>query len=172
VSGNQNWRTPPEFLDAVRRRFGFIDFDLAATKGHQVTGPHAWEYFSPEEDSLSKGWARLPMHPEHEAKVCRVAFLNPPFANLRPWAQKLSVECHALSRWTLMLAPASMGSGWWRDHVLGRAMVYGIPRMAFLDGEMQAQAVYPKDLALVAYGYGAHGTGYWDWRRELVEKVA
>lgn len=155
MSGKQDWRTPPEFLTAVTRRFGPIDFDLAATTTYEVseTGSH----FSPEIDALSMRW---------DLGVCdhpvRVAFLNPPFANIRPWAKKLDEECRLLPRWTLLLVPASMGSGWWRDHVLGKAMAFGIPRMAFVG----ADAMYPKDLALCAYGYGVHGTGYWDWRKE------
>jgi len=151
VSGNQNWRTPPVFLDAVRRRFGGIDWDLAATSGHEVTT--LGRSFTPEDNSLAQRW--------DNSALGSVRFVNPPFAKMRPWAAKLS-DCRDLPRWTLMLCPASMGSFWWRDHVLGKCMALGIPRMEFVG----AGAVYPKDLALLCYGYGVHGFGFWDWRSE------
>ncbi len=154
MSGKQDWRTPPEFLEAVRRRFGPIGFDLAATKGHEVTG-HAGLAFSPEMDSLSRDWS----DPVLGGKI-RVAWLNPPFANIRPWAAKCD-SVRDLPRWTLMLVPASMGSHWWADHVLGKCFALGVPRMKFLG----AEDPYPKDLALCCYGYGVSGTGFWDWRR-------
>lgn len=165
MTGKQDWRTPPEFLAAVQRRFGTIGFDLAATTGHEVTrvpvvgvggvsfgtvkGPH----FSPEDDSLSQDWSALRLDPG------KVAWLNPPFANIRPWARKCDEECRNLPRWTLMLVPASMGSKWWADHVLGKCFALGVTRMAFVG----ADATYPKDLALCCYGFGVSGYGFWDW---------
>lgn len=160
AKSNQCWRTPPEFLDAIRVRFGGIDFDLAATAGHSVTGDTSTS-FTPEQDSLRQDWSRIWV-PSHDRPSCPVRFLNPPFANLDPWARKVA-ECRYLPRWTLMLVPASMGSKWWADHVLDQTMVFGIPRMTFVG----ADTVYPKDLALVASGYGVRGTGYWDWRKEV-----
>lgn len=145
----QDYSTPPAFLDAVARRFGPIDFDLAARADNAV----APLFYSPEDDSLRQDWA-LP--------GIRVAFLNPPFAEIRPWAAKLeSVRC--LPRWTLMLVPASMGSKWWADHILGKCQADGIPRLAFAG----ADGLYPKDLALLCAGFGVAGAGYWDWRVEI-----
>ena len=151
TTSNQCWRTPPEFLDAVRRRFGSIDFDLAATEGHAVTG-HTELSFTPEEDSLAQDWKKV---------VVPVRFLNPPFANIAPWARKVW-ECRFLPRWTLMLVPASMGSKWWATYVLGQSMTLGVPRMQFVG----ADHLYPKDLVLICSGFGVHGTGYWDWRKD------
>lgn len=147
----QGHRTPREFLDAVERRFGSIGFDLAATDGHEVgRGGH----FSPEDDSLSCNW---------QAQIgASVVWLNPPFSNIRPWVRKLDEECQHLPRWTLCLIPASMGSLWWRDHVLGKCIALGIPRMAFVG----SSAPFPKDLALLCYGFGVSGHGYWDWREQ------
>ncbi len=163
--GKQTWRTPTEFLEAVRKRFGSIDFDLAATPGHQVTGERSDAFFSPEQDSLQQDWSVL-LTPAEEHRVARVAFLNPPFATLAPWAKKVAA-CRSLARWTIMLVPASMGSRWWADHVLGQTMVFGVPRIKFVG----AESLYPKDLALVCAGFGVSGTGYWDWRKEIAEEA-
>lgn len=145
----QDYCTPPEFLRAIPERFGWIDFDLAATAENSV-GPEPGAFFGPDKDSLAQDW-KLP--------GVRVAFLNPPFANIRPWAAKCESVRH-LPRWTLLLVPASMGSLWWRDHVLGKCHADGIPRMKFVG----AEDLYPKDLALLSYGFGVAGSGFWDWR--------
>lgn len=123
MAGKQDYRTPPEFIDAVSRRFGPPGWDLAASHGDEIDLVAG--YFTPEEDSLAQCWRSLP-------SVCAVAWLNPPFRNIRPWVRKLDEECQDLRRWTLLLVPASMGSGWWRDHVLGKCMVFGIPRLTSL----------------------------------------
>jgi phage N-6-adenine-methyltransferase len=155
----QGHRTPQEFLDAVNRRFGTITWDLAATTGHQVTGADG-RHFSPEQDALAQDWRSL-IHPEEDDRNCRVAWLNPPFSNIRPWVSKLDTECRELPRWTLCLVPASMGSHWWADHVLGKCVALGVTRMTFVG----STAPYLKDLALLCYGFGVSGHGFWDWRK-------
>lgn len=162
----QDYTTPVAFLDAVARQFGRIDLDLACGPDNMVA-----EYGVTEEiDSLTQDWAD-PMYWSRSGNVTvsgdtiRVAFLNPPFANIRPWAAKLAT-CRWLPRWTLMLVPASMGSAWWADHVLNKTMTYGIPRLAF-GGQEGKTELYPKDLALVCAGYGVSGSGYWDWRKQV-----
>ena len=143
----QDYGTPIAFLHAVESRFGKIDFDLAARGDNCVTLDH----YTPEQDSLTQDWT-LP--------GVRVAFLNPPFGDIEPWAAKLST-CALLPRWTLMLVPASVDSHWYRDHVLGKMMIWGIPRMQFVGGESS----YPKALMLCGAGFGVHGFGYWAWKR-------
>lgn len=142
----QDYGSPKPFLAAVCQRFGTIDFDLAARADNAVCE----RFYSPEEDSLKQDWT-LP--------GVRVAFLNPPFADIRPWAAKLESARH-LPRWTIMLVPASMGSAWWADHILGKCQADGIPRMAFTG----ADGLYPKDLAVLCAGFSVAGSGYWDWR--------
>lgn len=142
----QDYGTPPELLAAIARQFGPIEFDLAARADNAV----APAFYSPEQDSLAQDWTLAGV---------RVAFLNPPFANIDPWAEKLAA-CRELARWTLMLVPASMSSGWWVRHVLHKVMAFGIPRVTFV-GE---SSPYPKDLALIAAGYHVVGQGFWRWR--------
>jgi hypothetical protein len=164
----QDYGTPPSFLEAVARQFGPIDLDLACRTDNMVA-PRGIA-INRDLDALAQDWSE-PMYFDAIANIIcsgdpiRVAFLNPPFANIRPWAAKLE-QCRWLPRWTLMLVPASMGSGWWVDHVLGKAMAYGIPRLAFVGQEGKAE-MYPKDLALVCAGYGVSGLGYWDWRKTV-----
>lgn len=162
MAGRQDYRTPRVFLDAVENRFGGIGFDLAATKGHEVSAPLG-EFgpmgYSPEEDSLTKPW-------NVSILAGQCVWLNPPFAHIDPWAEKLARECAHLRRWTLMLVPASVGSNWYREHLWNRTVVLGLsPRLTFV-GE---DAPYPKDLMLVCAGFGMHGFGTWRWDRPMKE---
>lgn len=151
----QDYGTPREFLDAVERRYGPIGFDLAATTNNAVVG----NFYTEEQNALIQSWQLSPR--------VRVAWLNPPFANIDPWAERCA-SVRRLPRWTLLLVPASIGTAWYRDHVLGKAVVDGIPRLTFV-GETTP---YPKDLMICAFGYGASGNGYWDWRLELGVKAS
>lgn len=158
----QDYQTPPEFIDAVAKRFGRPTFDLAATAGQQIPGVDY--FFTPEQDSLRQSWLKLST-PTEDDSVARVAWLNPPFAKIAPWAKKLTSECRWLRRWTLMLVPASVGSEWYAKHIHGKALVLGLsPRLTFV-GE---RAPYPKDLMLVCVGYGAVGFDTWRWDRAIV----
>lgn len=143
--------TPPEFLIAVEHRFGPIAFDLAATPQNAV----ARSFFTEERNSLVQNWSRIHGN----------LWLNPPFENIDPWAEKCARERFA-ARWTLLLVPASIGANWWRDHVLNKGMVFGIPRLTFV-GHTQT---YPKDLACIAYGFGVSGNDWWDWREETAPR--
>lgn len=158
----QDYQTPPEFIDAVAKRFGRPTFDLAATAGQQILGVD--HFFTPEQDSLRQSWVNLRTPTEDDA-VARVAWLNPPFAKIAPWADKLTSECRWLRRWTLMLVPASVGSEWYAKHVHGKALVLGLsPRLTFV-GE---RTPYPKDLMLVCVGFGTVGFDTWRWDRAIV----
>ena len=151
--------TPPEFLDAVQDRFGYVMFDLAATRENQVVGagdPKGGPcYFGPDHedpkkrDSLKQDWSALR----------GVAWCNPPFDPLRPWLEKAS-EVSGRAGWTLLLCPASVSTEWFADLVHGRALVMPLrPRLTFV-GETDP---YPRDLVLLAYGFGVSGFEPWRW---------
>lgn len=146
----QDYETPPDFISAVERRFGRITFDLAASP-HNAKAKY---FFALENgvDALRQDWS--------DPKLGCVRWLNPPFANIGPWAEKCAA-CRWLPAWTLLLTPASIGSLWYARHVLRRAHVDGISRMVFV-GETQS---YPKDLSLSAFGFGVSGHGFWQWRK-------
>jgi phage N-6-adenine-methyltransferase len=142
----QDYGTPRVFLDAVERRFGAIDFDLAARADNTVVPA----FYSPEDNALVQDWT-LP--------GVRVAWLNPPFGDIEPWARKVA-ECRNLPRWTLMLVPASVDTLWYERHIHNQAMVWSIPRITFV-GETTP---YPKALMLVGAGFGVSGFGVWRWK--------
>lgn len=156
----QDFPTPPSFLGAVANRFGAIDLDLACRPDNMVAPLGVTQ----ELDSLTQDWSD-PMYWNKEANVVesgesiRVAFCNPPFADIDPWAAKCS-SCQLLPRWTLLLVPASIGSNWFTNHVNGKALVLGLnPRISF-DGK----APYPKDCLLACFGFGSVGFDVWRWK--------
>jgi phage N-6-adenine-methyltransferase len=143
--------TPMEFVMAVERHLNIRDgfyIDLAATEDNT----RAPEFFTPEDDSLTRNWKRL--IPE-----TAWAWLNPPYSDISPWVQKAKES----QRQIVVLVPASVGSNWWKEHVHREAWVLFLNRRITFEGHT---AGYPKDLALIVYGPDKAGCGYdiWDWR--------
>ena len=128
--------TPPALLDAVQRRFGVLTWDLAATPENAV----APDWFTEADDALARPWPRE-----------GVLWLNPPFANIAPWAAKCSEWLKAGPRASsvlLFLVPASTDANWWAAYVSGSARVLSLcPRVTFVGHTTP----FPKGLALCVY---------------------
>jgi len=145
----QDYRTPENFLKALKERLGIkeFDIDLAADKDNAV----APRFYDEEIDSLTQKW-----------KVGDGwAFCNPPYHNLSFWTHKAMIESLAFYAKIAMLVPASVGSNWWRDSVNGKAYVL------FLNGRITfvgCEDPYPKDCAVLIYEPFLRG-GYsvWTW---------
>ncbi len=147
----QNYGTPRVFIDAVVERFGPLVCDLAA----DATNAKAPEWYSETENALdpASDWAG----DYFEGNL----WLNPPFGDIAPWAEKCAAQARERHGFILMLTPASVGSNWFAQHVHGRAVVLGLsPRLTF-EGCTDA---YPKDLMLSVFGYGLAGFDTWRWR--------
>lgn len=146
----QDYATPPEFIDAAKQRLGIRDFafDLAA----DMWNTKAEGYFTKEQDSLSQNWW-------HAAGVNHGwLWLNPPYADITPWAKKCS-ETTGVN--IAFLVPAAVGSNWFRDYVDGKAHVLLLNGRLSFDGI----APYPKDCILCLYGPFRNGYEVWDWRK-------
>lgn len=148
AGSKQDYATPPDFMAAVARRFGKINFDLAA---HAENTKHP-NFFSLEDDSLRQEWHMIPGW----------LWLNPPFDKIEPWAAK----CHdasARGAKILFLTPASVGSNWFRDHVKMHAFVLSLNGRIHFDPTNPTWG-YPKDCMLSVYAYGFHGFDSWTWK--------
>ena len=154
----QDYRTPPEFLRAVKTllEIDAFDADLAADEHNAV----AECYFTARDSAL-------------EASTWKFGdgwnWLNPPYANIRPWVERAEIECVVNRVQTAMLIPAAVGANYWRDWVHRRAKVL------FLNGRITfvgCTAGYPKDCALLLYApreqfcikHGDDAYEIWDWR--------
>jgi phage N-6-adenine-methyltransferase len=145
-SSKQDYETPPALLRSVEARFGKLAWDLAATDENAK----AQRYYTPAQDSLASNWS----------EISGVAWCNPPFDPIAPWLKK-AASVRDRAGWTLVLAPAAVGSEWFAEHVERKAYVLTLrPRVAFVgmkDG-------YPRDLMIAAYGYGLSGFETWRWQ--------
>jgi phage N-6-adenine-methyltransferase len=156
----QTYATPPEFIEAVKRRFKIkqFDYDLAASQENAK----AKHFFCEEEDSLKQDWHKLGGS----------LWLNPPFGRIEPWAKKCLDAGRGNARTIYFLTPASVGSNWWRD-CIDAPMQHGYADVAvaslFLNGRLcfDGKAGFPKDCAMTLFGpSGVSGYEVWDWRKE------
>lgn len=153
-SSNQSYETPPEFMGAVVRRFGRMDFDLACDIGTRKAG----RYFTEQDNALIQDWHLLDGW----------LWLNPPFSDIGTWAKKCAEESQYGAK-ILFLVPASTGSGWYWNYVKPYAHVLHLrQRLTF----MGATDGYPKDMVLCVYAYGLTGESSWSWlTKEAAKQV-
>jgi phage N-6-adenine-methyltransferase len=154
----QDYATPRSFIAAVEKKFGKISLDLAANKKNRVCE----NYLGPDHDNPKRrdafevDWAKALGKGKH-------AWLNPPFADIAPWAK----ICMGVTRELridqdiFFLIPASVGSNYFAEYIFDVAKVLFIrPRLSF-DGKDP----YPKDLILCVYN-APPGFDTWRWDEE------
>lgn len=128
MSGNQEWKTPPKFLEAVQHRFGTITLDAAATENNVCD-----KYISPEQDGLKSVW----FSDENRREV---VWCNPGFSDMGKWVDKAvketyRVQGHTASKIALLLGLASPSTKWW-EHIIHSNCCNGVlllaPRVQFV----------------------------------------
>ncbi len=149
-----DYGTPWELIRAVEKRFGKITMDLAAHDGNAKS----LNYYSKKEDSLSQDWH----------KVKGILWLNPPFANITPWAKKCQEE-GARGAHILMLVPIG-AQAWFRKYCWPNAVVYELTDRIQFEGAAWA---YPKDCRLLEFRtsekmpYPEDGFWeFWGWKKD------
>ena len=143
----QDYQTPADLMAAVVKRFGFLQCDLAATE----ETARCSRFISPEQDSLKTAW---------DISTGRYQWLNPPFADIAPWAEKCMKEAER-GAWILLLTPASVGSEWFRKYIHRNALVLALnPRLTFV-GETTP---YPKDCMISVFCERMTGFDVWRWK--------
>jgi phage N-6-adenine-methyltransferase len=157
MKSKHDYGTPRAFIDAVNSKWGPLVADLAAHAGNAKCET----YLTESEDSLVIDWAaRWPTGN---------LWLNPPFANIEPWARKCREESVRRDGLICMLTPASIGTDWFAEHVHSHARVLGVsPRLTF-DGTAPNRKTgkidgYPKDLMISLFGRATAGFDVWKWR--------
>jgi phage N-6-adenine-methyltransferase len=103
-SASEEWATPGDFMEMLRRRFGPFDLDPAATPENAK----AERYFTREDDGLKQSW---------EGRV----FCNPPYGRgIGDWVAKGVQEVGALgaAERVVMLLPARTDTVWWHEYVM------------------------------------------------------
>ncbi len=147
-NSKQDYATPWSLIHACEKRFGIIGMDLAASDENKKAGM----YFDIGQNSLTRDWWPF------DETVC---WLNPPFSNIAPWAEKCYQESQKGAR-ILLLTPASVGSNWFRDHIHNKALVLALNgRIKFVG----AKDPYPKDCMISAYNFDSIGFDVWSWNK-------
>jgi hypothetical protein len=144
----QDVQTDPEFMKAVKFRFGEISFDLAASSENTQ---HS-NFFSKEQNSMIQQWHKIPGW----------LWLNCEFDRIEPWAIKCADES-ALGAKILLLTPASVGANWFSRWVSPNAYVLALNGRLKFVGHTQA---YPKDCTLSVFCAGLRGFDTWNWKQK------
>lgn len=144
--------TPKPFFEAVKQLLGIERFtiDLAA----HLTNALAPHWLTEEDNALDPKW-------DWAMQIgSGWGWLNPPFADIEPWAKKCHMTALAGGQ-VAFLVPLS-SSNWCRDWVFNKSLLIMLNgRLSFMGGPL-----YPKDCMLCLYGMGA-GTKIWDWRKSI-----
>lgn len=157
----QDYETPWSLIDAVEHRFGeALHWDLAACSDTcKVRKRLGNAYYGPDHSHLPYRDAFANCWFTHR----RLLWLNPPFGDIDPWAEKCHQEMLLGAR-IMFLTPASVGARWFERHVWSKAyIIYLTPRLTF----GTEKTPYPKDCCLSYFCHGIHGSEIWDWKRFL-----
>jgi phage N-6-adenine-methyltransferase len=153
----QDWGTPPEFIEAVEKRFGCIEIDLAATAENAVCEAYYGPGHRLVPDSLARDWSKI---------STGVLYLNPPFDSIAKFSAKMCDECRDRRGFSLLLVPASVDANWFRKCEENGFVLILEDRITFVG----SKEPYPKGLALIVFGFGLVGRGRWHW--DLTKKKA
>ena len=133
-NSKQDYGTPPELLAAIERRFGRILLDLAANGENHVAPYWLGPGSALGEDALKVSWEQAwakAVLAEQDEQCQKIAFLNPPFKNIYPWADL----CMRYSTWEFPIVaiwPASIDTRWFNDLVRPHTTSFGISRPKFV----------------------------------------
>ena len=153
ASSKQDYQTPDDFLQAVKRRLGIFAFglDIAASPSNAV----AKRYFTKQDNALLQlSW---------KSPGKQWSWLNPPFGEIAPFAARCLEDRRRQGAQIALLVPASVGANWWGASVHRKA------RVVFLNGRITFVGEtdpYPKDCALVLYSPELRaGYDFWSWNK-------
>lgn len=150
-NSRQDIGTPPEFIRAVEYRFGKIGLDLAAHHENAICkaflGPGSSLHAS--QDSLTVNWSQCTGN----------LWCNPPFVSIAKFSAKMINECRDRLAFSFLLVPASVGSNWFKRCEENGYVLILEDRIKFVG----SKDPYPKDLALIVFGFGLVGRGRWHW---------
>ena len=123
MTGEQTWRTPPAFFDAVTAavpeaaRHGWA-LDAAATLHDRMIARYIAPPGHPDAaaeavDGLASSWADIVARNGDVGPV----WCNPPYHNLAAWVRKAYTESRA-GAVTVLLGLASTDTEWWHEYAI------------------------------------------------------
>lgn len=134
-SGDNEWYTPPEYIEAARKVMGSIDLDPASSDiANRMVG--AKQYFTKTNTGLNKPWVGN-------------VFMNPPYASdlVKQFSSKFAREVGNIKRGIVLVNNATE-TAWFRELIdCASAVVFTSGRVRFLDPQgnpgapLQGQAI-------------------------------
>jgi ParB family chromosome partitioning protein len=122
-TGENEWYTPPEFVEAARDVMGGIDLDPATSEIAQRT-VRAAAWHTQDDDGLTKKW---------RGRV----WLNPPYSNIEPFVAKLVADYQAGHITEAVLLTHNFTDTRWFHDAVGAACAFCLTlgRIRFIDPE-------------------------------------
>jgi phage N-6-adenine-methyltransferase len=122
-ANNNEWYTPPEYIEAARKVLGAIDLD-PATSDQAQEAVRAAKYFTKEDDGLKQEWRGL-------------VWLNPPYSRgeIDKFVDKMVIEYKAGHIDSgIMLTHDCTDTEWWQSALRSAsAICFPGKRIAFID---------------------------------------
>ena len=130
-SKTDNWATPQDFFDELKKEFDFTLDPCASEENHKCE-----KYFTKEDDGLSQDWGG------------DCVFCNPPYGReIGRWVRKAYEEGHKENTVVVMLIPARTDTKYFHDYIMHRAEVRFVKgRLKF--GGAAAGAPFPSMLVI------------------------
>jgi hypothetical protein len=116
---NQIVSTPPDFIAAVEKRFGKITFDIAANEFNKKAESYLGPGSPIAENAFLEPWIELG----------DLAWLNPPFADIAPWAERCAK--YRPRQRIALLVPATPCTNYFIEHVKPNAYVFEVTPRVF-----------------------------------------
>ncbi len=146
---SQDWCTPPEYVDAIRKFFsGSIALDPCSNRYSIVRA--IVEYSLPQTDGLAASW--------NYSKI----FVNPPYGKdrkrgttIRDWLRKCAEAHSEYGAEVLALVPVATNTRHWKQHVFGAATAVAFlydTRLRFLVNGKGGGKGAPMSCAMVYWG--------------------
>ena len=143
-SARQEWSTPAEMFESLRKHYRF-DFDLAADE----TNHKCENYFSAKQDALTQEWRGM-------------CWLNPPYGGkgakrLAKWVEKAYTESRGGKCSVTMLIPARTNTEWWWRFCMNASEVLFVAGRPKFGGATHG---LPQPLAVVTFAASDTPTRY------------
>lgn len=141
-SGNNEWYTPPEYIEAARSVLGAIDLDPASSvKANEIV--KARRFYTTEDDGLTKRW---------RGKV----WMNPPYAAdlIGKFTSKLCehVRSSDISE-AIVLVNNATEAEWFEDMAaLASTILFTFRRVKFLDDDLNPRGAPLQGQSLLYFG--------------------
>ena len=130
MHNSDEWSTPQDFFDELDARYHFT-LDPCSTDENAKCIKH----YTNKENGLNKSWKN------------EIVFCNPPYSNIKLWAEKCAFESQTNNATIVLLIPARTDTAYFHDYILPFCkLVFIRGRLKF--GDSKNSAPFPSVLCI------------------------